>query len=143
MCGATLPASAEARSAVHELAEGWGEVLTRKAEDMREQHRVLTATTRAVGVVCDTSCDLPDDLLDEALPPHRERLRMGVVHADVPAVADEVRGALARRYQPYEILVSPVTAVLAAHCGPGAWGVLWQLEDGAAGAGNKSPVRPL
>ncbi|MDO8667084.1 MAG: DegV family protein [Gemmatimonadales bacterium] len=78
-------------------------------------------------------------LLDEALPSRRERLRMGVVHADVPEVAEEVREALARRYHPYEIVVSPLTAVLAAHTGPGAWGVIWQVEDGApARAGNKT-----
>jgi len=369
--GNALPSSTEARAAVHALggsvqvvrtpdllrihvhmddpaplyalAEGWGEVLARKAEDMREQHRVLTATTRAVGIVCDTSCDLPDELLDrhgiglvplqlmfgdevfedrigidstefyrrlrrghphpttsqptpatftaafeqaragadevvavtvsgalsgtygnaeaarrafapggihlvdsrsaslgvgllalraaelaetgwraaeivvelerlrgqsgllftvdtlenllrsgrvsrakawlgglldlkpilaiddhglitpvdrvrgrggllkrvlglldEALPAGRERLRMGVVHADVPEVAEEVRDALARRYEPYEILVSPVTAVLAAHAGPGAWGVLWQVEDGAPRPrGNKTPAGRL
>lgn len=59
-------------------------------------------------------------------------------------LADEVREAIARRYHPYEILVSPVTAVLAAHAGPGAWGVFWQVEDSAPDhAGNKTAVRAL
>jgi uncharacterized protein len=70
------------------------------------------------------------ELLDDALPPRRERLRMGVVHADVPRVADEVRRALIERYRPLEVLVATVTPVIAAHAGPGAWGVAWQLEDG-------------
>jgi hypothetical protein len=48
-----------------ELAATWGEVMTRKAEDMREQHRMLADATRAVAVVSDTACDLPDDILDQ------------------------------------------------------------------------------
>ena len=50
--------------AVFRIAEGWGEVVTRKADDMREQHRLLTSATREVAVVCDSSCDLPDAVLD-------------------------------------------------------------------------------
>jgi DegV family protein with EDD domain len=79
------------------------------------------------------------ELLDEALPARRERLRLGVVHADVPKVADDVRRALETRYRPLDLLVSTVTPVIAAHAGPGAWGVAWQVEDGAPAvpAGNK------
>ncbi len=91
--GDALPSSAQARERLHELgggsllvlrtadllrvhvhlnepetlfqlAGGWGEVVTRKAEDMREQHRMLTEATRAVAIVADSSCDLPDDVLD-------------------------------------------------------------------------------
>ena len=82
-------------------------------------------------------------LLDEALPQRRARLRMGVVHADCANTARDVRDALHRRYHPFEIVVSPITAVLAAHTGPDAWGVIWQVEDGIPSrdpgeAGNKS-----
>ncbi len=82
-------------------------------------------------------------LLDEALPQRRARLRMGVVHADCEDTARDVRDALHRRYHPFEIVVSPITAVLAAHTGPDAWGVIWQVEDGIPSrdpgeAGNKS-----
>jgi len=64
---------------------------------------------------------------------------MGVVHADCPDVAAQVRAALADRYHPMEIVVGPVTSVIANHAGPGAWGVIWQVEDGVGAAtGNKA-----
>jgi fatty acid-binding protein DegV len=38
-----------------------------------------------------------------------------------------------------DIIVSPVTAVIGVHTGPGAWGVFWQIEDGIPDRpGNKS-----
>ncbi len=49
---------------VFALAAGWGEIETTKADDMRLQHRELHATQRAVTVVVDSSCDLPDAALD-------------------------------------------------------------------------------
>jgi len=74
-------------------------------------------------------------LLDRALPRERQRLRLGVAHADAPELAEQVERALRERYQPLDVLVSSVTGVLAAHTGPGAWGVFYQVEDGApAGA---------
>ena len=69
-------------------------------------------------------------LLDAALPGERQRLRMAVAHADAPELAEQVRRALAERYRPLDLMVSPVTGVLAAHTGPGAWGVFYQVEDG-------------
>ena len=69
-------------------------------------------------------------LLDRALPAARGRLRLGVAHADAPELAERVRRALAARYHPLEVLVAPATGVLAAHVGPGAWGVFYQVEDG-------------
>jgi DegV family protein with EDD domain len=81
-------------------------------------------------------------LLDAALPaasaPAR-RLRLAVAHADAPELAERVRDALAERYRPSDILVAPVTGVLAAHVGPGAWGVFYLVEDGAR-AGDPSPA---
>jgi DegV family protein with EDD domain len=78
-------------------------------------------------------------LLDEILPKQRQRLRMGVVHADNEAVARKVRDTLHKRYHPVDIIVSPVTAVIGVHTGPGAWGVFWQIEDGIPDRpGNKS-----
>lgn len=68
-------------------------------------------------------------LLDARLPPAPRRLRLAVAHADAPELADRVRRALAERYRPLEILVAPVTGVLGAHVGPGAWGVFYQVED--------------
>jgi len=69
-------------------------------------------------------------LLDRALTPRPRRLRLGVVHADVPQVADDLARELVRRYQPLQCLVSPITPVIAAHAGIGAWGVFYQVEDG-------------
>lgn len=91
--GAGLPGSAEARTRLHELhggsllvlrtgdllrvhvhlndpdplfalAETWGEIVSRKAEDMREQHQMLAAARRPVVVLSDSTCDLPDEVLD-------------------------------------------------------------------------------
>ncbi len=70
-------------------------------------------------------------LLDAALPRQRQRLRFGVAHADSPELAEQVRRALKERYRPLDVMVSPVTGVLAAHVGIGAWGVFYQVEDGA------------
>ena len=78
-------------------------------------------------------------LLDAALPPQRRRLRFGVAHADVPELAERVRAALVARYQPLEVLLAPVTGVLAAHVGPGAWGVFYQVEDGTPDLGAARP----
>ncbi len=70
-------------------------------------------------------------LLDAALPRQRQRLRFGVAHADSPELAEHVRRALKERYRPLDVMVSPVTGVLAAHVGIGAWGVFYQVEDGS------------
>jgi DegV family protein with EDD domain len=51
--------------AVFSYAARWGRVDTAKAQDMRAQHRQLAhADRRAVGVVTDSSADLPDAVLD-------------------------------------------------------------------------------
>ena len=52
--------------AVFTYAEQWGAVATRKAEDMRAQHRRLGhVEQRRVAIVVDSSNDLPDALLDK------------------------------------------------------------------------------
>jgi len=80
------------------------------------------------------------ELLEEALPARRERLRMGVVHADAEATARLVRDALHTRFRPYDIVISPVTAVIGVHAGPDAWGAFYQVEDGIPERhGNKQP----
>jgi len=78
------------------------------------------------------------ELLEDAIPARRERLRMGVVHADAEATAQDIQSALHKRFRPFEIIVSPVTAVIGLHTGPDAWGVFWQVEDGIPERGNKS-----
>lgn len=48
------------------IASEYGEVGHRKVEDMLRQHRdLLGLTTQPVGIVTDSTCDLPRDLLDE------------------------------------------------------------------------------
>ncbi len=78
-------------------------------------------------------------LLDARLPAPRERLRLAVAHADAPEIAETVRRALEARYGVPEVMVAPVTGVLAAHVGPGAWGVFYQVEDGAAAGREQEP----
>jgi hypothetical protein len=93
----------------------------------REGKVVAAARVRGQAALLGRVCRL----LDRVLPPERRRLRFGVAHADTPELAEQVRRALAERYHPLEVLVSPATGVLAAHVGPGAWGVFYQVEDGA------------
>ncbi|OGU03928.1 MAG: hypothetical protein A2W29_10405 [Gemmatimonadetes bacterium RBG_16_66_8] len=49
---------------VFEVAGQWGVLQATKAEDMREQHRRLGEASQRVAVVVDSSCDLPDALVD-------------------------------------------------------------------------------
>jgi len=49
---------------VFTFVEQWGVVISRKAEDMREQHRRLAHQRRPVAVVADSAVDLPDAVLD-------------------------------------------------------------------------------
>ena len=69
-------------------------------------------------------------LLDAVLTPRPALLRLGVAHGDIPEFAAELRDELQRRYAPKELVVSPITPVIAAHAGIGAWGVFYQVEDG-------------
>jgi DegV family protein with EDD domain len=69
------------------------------------------------------------ELLDQALAGRPAQVRLGVAHGDVPEFAAELRDELVTRYGPKECLVSPITPVVAAHAGVGAWGVFYQIED--------------
>jgi DegV family protein with EDD domain len=72
--------------AVFDLANGWGEVVETKAEDMQEQHEALHDDDgAALGLVVDSSCDLPDDIIDH----------LGVILVPVQ-VMDEKRSYLDR-----------------------------------------------
>lgn len=84
------------------------------------------------------------ELLEQSLPERRERLRMGVVHADAEHTAREIKDALHKRFRPYDIVVNPITAVIGVHTGPDSWAVFYQVEDGIPGpAGNKSTGRAI
>jgi len=69
------------------------------------------------------------ELLDRALTPRPRALRLGIVHGDIPEFADALRVELVSRYRPMQCLVTPITPVIAAHAGIGAWGVFYQNED--------------
>ena len=73
--------------------------------------------------------------LDGLLTPRPAELRLGIAHGDIPEFAETLRVELVERYHPKQIVVSPITPVIAAHAGIGAWGVFYQVEDGTnAGA---------
>jgi len=66
--------------AVFTLAARWGQVVTTKADDMRAQHRGLShPDRRPVAVLCDSSADLPDAVLDRH---HIALVPMQVVFGD-------------------------------------------------------------
>jgi DegV family protein with EDD domain len=55
-------------------------------------------------------------------------VRFGVVHVGCEELAVWVVAELQRRFPAAEILLAPVTPVLATHLGPGAWGIAYQVE---------------
>jgi len=73
------------------------------------------------------------DLLGKALEGSPREVRLGVVHGDIPGFAEALRAELVARHRPKQCLVAPITPVIAAHAGVGAWGVFYQIEDGTNG----------
>jgi DegV family protein with EDD domain len=67
--------------------------------------------------------------LEHRLTPRPERLRVGIVHAHAPDVAQRLRDAVQTRFAPRDCLVTEITAALGVHTGPGAWGIFYQVED--------------
>ncbi len=67
--------------------------------------------------------------LERRLTPRPESLRIAVAHAGVPELAASIRDEVVQRFNPRECFVSPVTAALGVHTGPGAWGIFYQVED--------------
>jgi uncharacterized protein len=65
----------------------------------------------------------------ERVPADAKQLRFGVVHVGCEDKAQRVAGMLRAAFGEREILIAPVSPVLATHLGPGAWGVAYQLED--------------
>jgi fatty acid-binding protein DegV len=54
---------------------------------------------------------------------------LGLAHGDIPEFAEALRAELVARYRPMQCLLTPITPVIAAHAGIGAWGVFYQIED--------------
>ena len=69
------------------------------------------------------------DTVAAAIPPDAKKVRFGVIHAAAPEMADLLRSEFAERYEGAEILVAPITPVIATHLGPGAWGIAYTVED--------------
>ncbi len=63
------------------------------------------------------------------IPDGARKVRFGIVHAGAPDVVEPVRAELEARFPGAEILVSPITPVIATHLGAGAWGVGYMVED--------------
>ncbi|WP_027180476.1 DegV family protein [Maridesulfovibrio bastinii] len=50
---------------VGEILSSYGRIDKKKVDDMLVQHRRILADTRTVGIVSDSTCDLPKEILDE------------------------------------------------------------------------------
>ena len=68
------------------------------------------------------------EILAQRVPVDAPGLRFGVIHVAAPEVLDRVSTALRERYGDCEIICTPASPVLAAHVGPGAWGVVWLMD---------------
>jgi DegV family protein with EDD domain len=67
--------------------------------------------------------------LEQRLAARPKSLRLGVAHAGAEDIAERLRADMVARYAPKTCLVSPVTAAIGVHVGPGAWGIFYQIED--------------
>lgn len=94
----------------------------------------LEGTVDPVGSARAPGRPAPDPRALAAVLAGRPRsLRLGIAHADVPEFAEALRVELVARYRPTGCPVSPITPVIPAHAGIGAWGVFYQVEDGTNG----------
>jgi DegV family protein with EDD domain len=80
-------------------------------------------------------------LVEDRLTPQPRKLRFGIAHADAPEPAQRMRAALVDKYKPQDCFVSLATGVLGTHVGPGAWGIFYQIEDGATPLDQGEPPR--
>ena len=68
-------------------------------------------------------------IVEDAVPADAKGVRFGIIHAGAPEVVEPLRADLKSRYGEREILVAPITPVLATHLGIGAWGIGYMVED--------------
>lgn len=78
------------------------------------------------------------EALERDLTPRPRLLRLGVAHADCPDVAEGLAAELEARFAPREIVVAQATGVIGAHAGPDAWGIFYQVEDGARNSATRA-----
>lgn len=69
------------------------------------------------------------EILTQRVPATARSLRFGILHVGCPEIVPTVRAALTDKYGERDIIVAPVTPVVANHLGPGAWGLCYQWED--------------
>lgn len=67
-------------------------------------------------------------MIEHRIPADATCVRFGIVHVGAPRVVERVRQALTNRFGEPEILVAPITPVLATHLGLGAWGIAYMPE---------------
>ncbi len=67
-------------------------------------------------------------ILAQRIPRDAPGLRFGVIHVAAPEMLEPVSAALRERFGDCEIICAPASPVLAAHVGPGAWGVAWLMD---------------
>ena len=63
------------------------------------------------------------------IPAGARKVRFGIVHAGAPELVAPIRAQLEARFPGVEVLVSPITPVIATHLGIGAWGIAYMVED--------------
>lgn len=68
-------------------------------------------------------------MIVQEIPDGAQEVRFGIVHVGAPEVVDPLRTELRARFGDPEILVAPITPVLATHLGIGAWGIGYIVED--------------
>ncbi len=66
-------------------------------------------------------------ILEQRVPRGSNSVRFGIIHVGAPDIAAEAKATLQKSYGAREIITSPATPVLAAHLGPGAWGLAYQV----------------
>ncbi len=68
-------------------------------------------------------------VLAQRIPADTPAVRFGVIHVAAPEVIDPVCEAIRAHFGEREIITAAASPVIAAHVGPGAWGVAWLLEE--------------
>ncbi len=107
---------------------GWlGGVLDLKPVLGLETDGSIRAYGKARGV--QRARELMLKMVEGEIPAGARDVRFGIVHVGAPEVVEPLRRELGERFGDPEILVAPITPVLATHLGIGAWGIAYMVED--------------
>lgn len=69
------------------------------------------------------------DHIETKVPRNATSLRFGVLDVGYEEIRAEAKEEITKRFGERDMVMGPVTPVVANHLGPGAWGISWQLED--------------